>query len=149
MEITVRKTRPARLPRQRLAALTGNLLHAEGWPADTEIDLWLCSDDEIQALNLEYRKQDQPTDVLSFPQYNPGERPIAGMPVHLGDVVISVDTAQRQAQERGASLGNEIMWLFLHSVLHLIGYDDDTEEELELMIGLATALLPSNKQPKP
>ena len=62
------------------------------------------------------------------------------MPAHLGDVVISVDTAHRQAQERGVSLGKEIMWLFLHSVLHLIGYDDDTEEGLELMIEIATTL---------
>lgn len=104
------------------------------------MDLWLCTDDEIQTLNRDYRKLDKPTDVLSFPQYEPGERPAPGMPVHLGDVVISVDTAQRQADERGQSLGAEITWLFLHSVLHLIGYDDDTEEGLELMIAKATTL---------
>ncbi|HEY3413060.1 MAG TPA: rRNA maturation RNase YbeY [Armatimonadota bacterium] len=140
MEITVRKTRPARLPRRRLTALTANLLRTEGWPDEAEVDLWLCTDDEIQTLNRDYRKLDKPTDVLSFPQYEPGERPAPGMPVHLGDVVISVDTAQRQADERGQSLGAEITWLFLHSVLHLIGYDDDTEEGLELMIAKATTL---------
>lgn len=140
MEITVRKTRPARLPRRRLTDLTANLLRTEGWPEDAEVDLWLCTNEEIRSLNRDYRQQDKPTDVLSFPQYGPGERPAPGMPVHLGDVVISVDTAKRQAEERRVSLGAEITWLFLHSVLHLIGYDDDTEEGLERMIAKATAI---------
>jgi probable rRNA maturation factor len=129
------------VPRRRLATLAQSLLQTEGWPLDAEVDLWLCSDDEIQALNREYRKQDKATDVLSFPQYEPGERPVAGLPAHLGDVVISVDTSQKQAQERGVSLGSEITWLFLHSVLHLIGYDDDTEEGLQRMIAKATTLI--------
>jgi probable rRNA maturation factor len=104
------------------------------------VDIWLCSDDEIRELNLRFRKQNEPTDVLSFPQYEPGQRPIPGMPAALGDVVISIDTATRQAQSRGVSLGREIEWLFLHSVLHLIGYDDDTDDGLSVMIAKASAL---------
>jgi probable rRNA maturation factor len=143
MEITVRKTRPARTPLKKLRELGEALLRSEGWTADSEVDLWLCSDEEIRALNLEYRKQDKATDVLSFPQYARGETPIAGLPVALGDVVISMDTAAAQARARGQSLEREIVWLFLHSLLHLVGYDDDTEEGLEEMIARAAAVFPS------
>lgn len=105
------------------------------------MDLWLCSDDEIRVLNRQHRAQDKPTDVLSFPQFHPGERPAPGLPVLLGDVVISADTAARQAAARGVSLGEEITWLWLHSLLHLMGYDDDTESGLEEMISKAQTLL--------
>lgn len=140
MEITVRKTRPVRTPLKKLRTLGETLLRNEGWPSESEVDLWLCSDDEIRALNLEYRKQDKATDVLSFPQYDPGGKPVPGMPVALGDVVISVDTATAQAQSRGSSLEREIVWLFLHSLLHLLGHDDDTEEGLEEMIARTAAV---------
>ena len=141
MEITVKKTRPARVPLQKLTALGERLLVSEGWPADVEVDLWLCSDAEIHALNRQYRAKDQPTDVLSFPQYAPGDKPQPGLPLHLGDVVISVDTATRQARERGVSPGYEITWLWLHSLLHLIGYDDDSDEALETMVSKARVAL--------
>jgi probable rRNA maturation factor len=98
-------------------------------------------DAEIQDLNRRYREKDRPTDVLSFPQYPAGERPLEGAPVHIGDVVISVETARRQAEERGVSLGREIVWLWLHGLLHLIGYDDDTEEGLQKMIRRAEDVL--------
>lgn len=123
-----------------MQTLGETLLKTEGWPTNAEVDLWLCSDDEIRELNLSYRKQNKPTDVLSFPQYASGERPVPGLPVALGDVVISVDTAARQARDRGISLGAEIVWLFVHSLLHLIGYDDDTDEGLERMIAKAMAV---------
>jgi probable rRNA maturation factor len=141
MEISVVKTRPIRIPRRRLAALGDALLRSEGWPVDAEVDLWFCTDDEIHDLNRRYRHKDRPTDVLSFPQYAPGERPAPGAPVHLGDVVISVDTAARQAADRGISLSTEIIWLWLHSLLHLIGYDDDTTEGYTEMVRKAEDIL--------
>jgi probable rRNA maturation factor len=87
-----------------------------------------CDDTFIQGLNREYRGQDKPTDVLSFAQ-----EPVPGGPELLGDVVISVDTARRQAQEQGHSLSREVEWLLCHGMLHLLGYDDETEEGLEQM----------------
>jgi probable rRNA maturation factor len=142
MVLTVRKTAPQRLPRQRLLALGEKLLRSEGWPADVcEVDLWLCTDAEIRELNRQYRGRDEATDVLSFPQYAPGERPTPGLPVALGDIVISVDTATRQATARGASAATEIVWLFLHSLLHLLGYDDDTHDRLAVMVAKAEAVL--------
>jgi probable rRNA maturation factor len=141
MEISIVKSRPVRAPRSRLAALGDRLLRAEGWPDDAEADLWLCTDEEIRDLNRRYRHKDRPTDVLSFPQYAAGERPTPGLPAHLGDVVISLDTAARQAAERGVSLSAEVVWLWLHSLLHLIGYDDDTQKDLDLMVRKASDIL--------
>lgn len=150
MEISIRKTRPVRAPRRRMQTLGEALLQAEGWPADAEVDVWFCSDAEIHALNRDYRDKDRPTDVLSFPQYAPGERPAPGLPVHLGDVVISVDTVDRQAAERGTTATAETLWLFLHSLLHLMGYDDDTDAGAARMDARANAVLgPAAQRPRP
>lgn len=86
---------------------------------DVEISLVLCDDAFIQNLNRDHRGKDKPTDVLSFPQDHP---------IVLGDVVISLDTAARQAQAAGWSHMDEIVLLALHAVLHLLGYDDETVE---------------------
>lgn len=86
---------------------------------DVEISLVLCDDAFIQNLNRDHRGKDKPTDVLSFPQDDP---------VVLGDVVISLDTAAKQAQAAGWSHMDEIVLLGLHAVLHLLGYDDETVE---------------------
>lgn len=90
-----------------------------------ELSLVFCEDDFIHTLNREYREKDRPTDVLSFPQ-----DPDAGL---LGDLVISLPTATRQAAERQQSLATEVEWLFLHGCLHLLGYDDDTDEQADEM----------------
>jgi probable rRNA maturation factor len=90
--------------------------------ADAELSVVLCSDAVIHALNRDWRGRDRPTDVLSFAQgEGEGARP-EGL---LGDVVISVDTAQRQADERGATLGRETDRLLVHGLLHLLGYDHE------------------------
>jgi probable rRNA maturation factor len=102
------------------------LLECEGAPSGSELSLVFCDDDFIHGLNRDYRGKDKPTDVLSFPQ-----DPDSGL---LGDVVISVAAAQRQAAERGHSLAEEVEWLFLHGALHLLGHDDETEAQLEEMI---------------
>ncbi len=93
--------------------------------ADYEVSVRLVGDAAIHALNRAYRKQDRPTDVLAFAQR---EGPAGGVhPAVLGDVVISVDTARRQAK-RG--LYRELLHLAAHGLCHLLGYDhrDDAEE---------------------
>lgn len=87
-----------------------------------------CDDPFIRDLNREYRGFDRPTDVLSFPQES-----LPGGPDLLGDVVISVETALRQAKAQRHPLAREVAWLLCHGVLHLLGYDDETEEGLEQM----------------
>lgn len=101
------------------------LVHTEQADPNAEVSLVFCDDPFIHQLNREYRGFDKPTDVLSFPQ---GDE--HGM---LGDVVISVPTCQAQARRRGHSAATEIEWMFLHGCLHLLGYDDESEDEAEEM----------------
>lgn len=89
---------------------------------DAELSVLLVSDAEMQRLNRDYRGKDRPTDVLSFAQ---GEGDGPAPPGMLGDVVISVDTADRQARERRETLGRESERLLIHGILHLLGYDHE------------------------
>ena len=87
-----------------------------------EISLLITNDETIHLLNKEYRQKDKPTDVLSFPMEDD---------IMLGDIVISLDTAKNQAQEREIGLEREIAFLFIHGLLHLLGYDHETSVEDE------------------
>jgi probable rRNA maturation factor len=91
-----------------------------------ELSIVLVSDAQIKRLNKLYRNKDKPTDVLSFPI---GEK-VNGWLI-LGDIVISVDTAKRQAQELGYSLEEELKRLLVHGLVHLLGYDHELGEEEE------------------
>jgi len=93
-------------------------LRLEGNVGDPEISLVLCDDAFIQALNAQHRGKDRPTDVLSFAQDDPAV---------LGDIVISLPTAARQAAAAGWAFESEIALLAVHGLLHLLGYDDETE----------------------
>ena len=77
------------------------------------------TDPEIHLLNRQYRGKDTPTDVLSFPLADEWQ------PSLLGDVVISFETAARQARRRGHSLHEELQTLLIHGILHLLGYDHE------------------------
>jgi probable rRNA maturation factor len=94
---------------------------------DCELSLVLCSDPFIHRLNQQHRGVDAPTDVLSFPMRDEGD-PNDEDPV-LGDVVISVHKAARQAAEHGHALEHELRVLLVHGFLHLLGYDHETGEE--------------------
>ncbi len=89
-------------------------------------------------LNLQYRGYDKPTDVLSFAQRDsvadaPPPPSLPGEPDPLGDVIISVETAARQAEQHKVPLEKELALLTVHGILHLLGYTDDTEEGAEEM----------------
>ena len=88
---------------------------------DMELSVLLVNDEKIRKLNAQYRKIDKPTDVLSFPQTRRGKPD----PVLLGDVVVSTDTAWRQAREHGLSFEEELVLLLIHGALHLRGYDHE------------------------
>ena len=79
----------------------------------------LVPDARVRALNRQFRRQDTPTDVLSFPAEEPGQ---------LGDIVIAVGVARRQAREAGHSLATELRVLALHGLLHLLGYDHEHDD---------------------
>jgi probable rRNA maturation factor len=110
----------------RAAKLT--IKHAARWqlPGRLELSLLLTDDERIRALNHAYRRQDKPTDVLSFPlwEHQPPTPPgSAALP--LGDIVISLPRAAAQAQELGHSALRETVFLFVHGLLHLLGYDHE------------------------
>jgi probable rRNA maturation factor len=129
----------------RAAALRATLerLLAEVDAAAATVSLSLVRDPEMRELNRQHRQKDQPTDVLSFPLYEPGafERngrthPRADAQANelmLGDIVISVDTARAQAAEYDAPLGREIDRLLIHGVLHLCGHDHEKAGERRVM----------------
>ena len=85
-----------------------------------EVALVLTRDPAVRELNARYRGQDKPTDVLSFPG--------PGGPAGLGDIVVSVDTAERNARRLGRTLQRELDVLALHGFLHVLGYDHETDD---------------------
>lgn len=110
-----------------------------------EVSLRLTDDAEIQQLNTDYRQQPKPTDVLSFAAID-DELPGSGdlhhhQPFYLGDIIVSVETAARQAPIHQHSLAQEVAWLTAHGLLHLIGWDHPDEESLTRMLERQTQLM--------
>ena len=106
-------------------------------PEICEISVSFTDGERIRELNREYRGVDRVTDVLSFPQFDSVEEleemgEMTGV-MELGDVVICADRAREQAEEFGHSYEREIIYLFVHSVLHLLGYDHMEEGEKQVM----------------
>jgi len=96
---------------------------------DSELSVTIVGDRTMRRLNREYRGNDKPTNVLSFSM---GEGEFSGLNPHLlGDVVISADTAFREAAEEGIPLGERIGFLMLHGILHVTGFDHERSGEAE------------------
>ena len=123
-------------------------------PSCVEISLSVVSEEEIHELNRDFRNTDRITDVLSFPQYDDLDDIENGEITALGDVVICDSVARRQAELYGHSYEREFVYLFVHSVLHLLGYDhmdaDEKkkmrakEEEIMTYIGLDRGFTPAD-----
>jgi probable rRNA maturation factor len=96
-----------------------------------DLTVVLTNDDSLRRLNREHRDEDNATDVLSYPTSEPDDR---GIPTvsHLGDILISVDTAGRQAAEHGHDLLSETLVLAAHGLTHLRGFDHPTEASWEI-----------------
>ncbi len=104
------------------------VLTTESFTDNAEVSVSFVSNSEIRLLNKNYRNKDRVTDVLSFPlmeENNVERNPETGY-VLLGDIVISLETAVKQASNYGHSLEREIGFLTVHSMLHLLGYDHET-----------------------
>ena len=95
------------------------------------LSVLLCDDQYIHPINREYRGKDKPTDVLSFAQRE-GEFAFLDDSL-LGDVIISIETAERQAKEKQHSLSRELTILLVHGILHLIGYDHIEDADAVIM----------------
>ena len=123
----LRSSTVARMAERMLSAL--NL-------EDSELSILLTNDAFMKEINFEHRGKDKPTDVLSFPQneFDAPEQPRADANLlFLGDVVISVDTALRQAQSRKRPLEHEVCFLLAHGVMHLLGHDHADADEKKAM----------------
>lgn len=115
-------------------------LEYEQFDKPAEVSVLLVDDMQIREINGEFRQMDKPTDVLSFPMLDfSGGRVIDNVgdsylgTVVLGDIVVSLERAHAQAEEYGHSYAREVGFLVCHSVLHLLGYDHETEDERAVM----------------
>lgn len=105
------------------------VLTHEGFTDNSEVSVSFVTNKEIRCLNNQYRNKDSSTDVLSFPLSEDGQYDINNETnsVLLGDIVISIETAVRQASMYGHSIEREIGFLTVHSMLHLLGYDHEND----------------------
>jgi probable rRNA maturation factor len=111
----------------------------------SEISITFVSNEKIQEINRDYRGKDQPTDVISFAMEELGEGEIevvgTDQPRILGDIIISIPKAKEQAEEYGHSFMRELGFLAVHGLLHLLGFDHETEEEEKVMFSLQREIL--------
>ena len=146
--VELKLPRTARLRRRELARFLREAMDATGLAG--HVDVLITRDAAMREWNRQYRRQDKPTDVLSFP----ASEPTQGI---AGDLVISLETAQRQADERGHPLEAEVKLLLLHGLLHLAGYDHETdngamrrkEMRLRRVLGLRAGLIERAHTAKP
>ena len=111
-------------------------LECENFKQDVILSVTFTDNEGIREKNREFRNIDSATDVLSFPMYDMrnGDVPMEGEDAELGDIVLSLERAEEQANEFGHSYERECAFLTVHSMLHLLGYDhvDSEEDELEM-----------------
>ena len=110
-------------------------LKYEGISNNAEISVTIVDNEEIRKINNKFRNIDKATDVLSFPliDFNVESLPEDNSKIYLGDIIISIERAEEQAEEYGHSLDREIGFLTAHSMLHLLGYDHMIQEEEKIM----------------
>ncbi len=132
----------------KLRQIALHILSALECSEQCELSIALVDDQEMQRLNLQHRGIDRSTDVLSFALQD-AEEPLpvrhatgnTAYPFILGDVILSIVTVQRQAAERGHSFEQELYVLLIHGILHLLGYDHQTDEEARVMEELNRKIL--------
>lgn len=113
----------------------------------SEVSILFTDDAAIQVLNREWRAKDKPTNVLSFPAFpvEPGDP----LPPMLGDIVLAVETLRREAELENRPFAHHLSHLIVHGLLHLLGYDHETEEDAEEMEGLERQILQHLAIPDP
>ncbi|MCJ7745395.1 MAG: rRNA maturation RNase YbeY [Actinobacteria bacterium] len=131
---------------RRLERLLGRLMRNIGLDRGLELSVLLVGDERIRELNLMYLGPDEATDVLAFPQMAENELAEVGRiksayPEPLGDIVICLPAARKQAEETGNTEKDEIDLLAVHGLLHLLGFDDETDEGADRMRAMETGLL--------
>lgn len=145
MPVLIRRSAPAspHLPMRLVSRVAEKMLAALDLE-HAELSVLLTDDETIFGLNSRHRGKKQPTDVLAFPLLEAGAEVPEGSA--LGDIVISLDTAQRYAAKGGLELLDELRALLAHGILHLLGYDHKTDAEERRMNGVAAQLVDASRQ---
>jgi probable rRNA maturation factor len=135
MHVLISARRKRGLPRVsvRIVRQWANRMLASLELPSAELSVHLTDDTDIHELNRVYRSRDEPTDVLAFAMREGEKMPDSSDQQILGDVVISLETADRQAKKRGCDLDSEVMTLLAHGLLHLLGHDHRNAVEMRLM----------------
>ncbi|MGI3170331.1 rRNA maturation RNase YbeY [Pseudooceanicola sp. C21-150M6] len=139
------------------AAAMAALTHLGLEPEDWEISLLACNDARIAELNGEFRDKPRPTNVLSWPSEERGvetpgdtpDLPDPGVDPELGDIAIAYETCVREAEDAGKPLMQHVTHLVVHAVLHLLGYDHETDPDAALMEGIESEILGKMGHPDP
>jgi probable rRNA maturation factor len=156
-KILIRSVVKEKIPRSALTRAVRLALREENFLKPCELSIFFCDDETIRRLNMEYRGKDVPTDVLSFSQRE-GDLPPEPMDgtVVLGDVVISFPFARRQAERLGRNMEEELIYLALHGLLHLLGYEDESspasakmDARVRLIIGRSASKSEEKKKSGP
>ena len=133
----MRNTTRTKIGEAGVRRVVEEVLKAEGVRGPAQVSVLLCGEATMRGLNARYRRRDYPTDVLSFAQDEP-DRETGGL---LGDVVVCLPVAQRQAKEYGHSTWAEVILLLVHGVLHLLGYDDGRPGDRQEMLARQEEIL--------
>ncbi len=135
---------------QRLAAgavaATGEELHLD-WSPGTQLSLYFSSDEEISRMNGQWRGFSKPTNVLSFPAVVPDG--FEGLPPVLGDIAFALNTVSREAELENKTFDHHLSHLLVHGLLHLLGYDHETDDDAIRMETLETQILARLAIPDP
>lgn len=132
---------PAELSDAAIHSLVSHALKAEGVDEPWELGIQFMDDDSMQAAHVEYMDIDEPTDIMTFP-YSDDDDVWGGDEVG-GDLMISVDRAAANAEDAGWSLADELSFLIIHGVLHLLGWDDHSDEDRARMLARQREILDS------
>lgn len=127
---------------RRAQAAAEAALVAENAPNDATVTILLTDDAEVRTLNRDYRRQDKPTNVLSFPA------PETALG-HLGDLALAYQTCAREAREQGKLIADHLSHLVVHGVLHLTGWDHEADAEADAMEALERRVLAGLGVPDP
>ena len=132
-----------------LALARGTTALGLAWQGAVELGITLADDASQRQLNRDYRGRDKPTNVLAFPVWEPGTRLPSGAPVLLGDVVLALESVAQEAAEQEKPIGDHLVHLTVHGVLHLLGYDHLTHVEAAAMESLERSILAELGVPDP
>jgi len=148
IEVIVRSARWRKQPRAAAIVKTAVLAAAKAVSTPrAELAIVLCDDSAIRALNRKWRGQNAPTDVLSFPAPAPGKNQPASP--YIGDIVIAYETTAREAAAEGKPFKHHLAHLAVHGLLHLLGYDHQSDREAQKMERVERAILEQIAIPDP